>query len=554
MEQIPARPTKWKTFVANRVSRIQAVIPPSQWRHVPTEDNPADCASRGMLAKELMGHPLWWTGPSWLKQDSQGWPQPKAIQQVALEEKPQKEYCGVIKTVKKDVDTISTLISRQSSWFTLKKIMAYALRFIHNCRQRDGQRHGNLKTIELKEAETALIKTAQREFAPTIRRILDNSPLDGQNHLIKLNPFVDTQGMIRVGGRIENATIPYESRHPAIIPRDHEIAELIIQDIHTTYNHAGGQLTLNILRRRYWILRGRERVKQTIDRCITCRRFKQELSGQLMGILPVSRVNVSRPFLHTGIDYCGPFTVRAYRGRGTQRYSKAYIALFICMATKAIHIEVVSDLTTEAFLAALRRFVARRGICRHIYSDNGTNFKGADTYLQQVTEIVRKNEIRNECLRNVIEWHFIPPRAPHFGGIWEAGVKSVKSHLKRTMSNITLTYEELNTVVCQIEACVNSRPLTRLSEDIDDLTALTPAHFLTGEPNLSVCDENLLSIPTNRLSRWKVLQQQTQAFWQRWKNEYLHELQQRNKWTAIKPNMQIGTLVLVKEDNMAPAQ
>ncbi|XP_074026222.1 uncharacterized protein [Leptinotarsa decemlineata] len=220
---------------------------------------------------------------------------------------------------------------------------------------------------------------------------------------------------------------------------------------------------------------------------------------------------------------------------------KAYICLFVCLATKAIHIELASNLSSDAFLAALRRFVARRGRCSSISSDCGTNFIGACSQLKLLQEAASSENI---------EFHFNPPSAPHFGGIWEAGIKSVKSHLNKTIGEQVLTYEELYTVLVRIESLLNSRPLTPLSSDPNDISVLTPGHFLTLEPLSAVPDFDLTSTPLNRLSRWQLLQRIHQDFWRRWKIEYLHTLHQRSKW--IKPMTPVapGTLVLIK--NVTP--
>lgn len=222
--------------------------------------------------------------------------------------------------------------------------------------------------------------------------------------------------------------------------------------------------------------------------------------------MPAARINPSKPFTHTGIDYAGPIQIRVSKGRGNKSY-KGYIAVFVCLATKAIHIEAVSDMTAEAFLAAFKRFTSRRGCCRHIYSDNGTTFVGANKILdkefQQATTPSNKTIIH---LTNIgTQWHFIPPGAPHFGGIWEAGVKSIKYHLKRIIKDHTLTFEEITTVLYQIESCLNSRPLYPLNHDQNNYEVITPAHFLIGQA-LVAPPETTLNLETiSPVKRWKLL-------------------------------------------------
>ncbi|GFV26887.1 integrase catalytic domain-containing protein, partial [Trichonephila clavipes] len=204
-----------------------------------------------------------------------------------------------------------------------------------------------------------------------------------------------------------------------------------------------------------------------------------------MGSLPRERVNPSFPFLHTGIDYCGLFFIR-YKHQRKGTYQKIYVAIFVCLASKAVHLEIVSDLTTDAFLATLKRFVARRGKCATISSDNAKNFVGANRELKRFHEEKLSSYLSSEG----ISWNFMPPRASNFGGLWEAGVKSFKFYLKRAVGNLKMTLEEFLTIITQIERILNSRPITPLSDDIDDLEVLTPGHFLIGRPITSISEPN----------------------------------------------------------------
>jgi hypothetical protein len=274
-----------------------------------------------------------------------------------------------------------------------------------------------------------------------------------------------------------------------------------------------------------------------------------------MGQLPSSRVTPSRPFSRTGLDYAGPILCRTTSGRGHKSF-KAYIALFVCMATKAIHLEVVSDLTSSAFLAAYRRFVSRRGLCAELFSDNGTTFVGADAELRRMFRAASEfyKDVSPQLSQDGTSWSFIPPYAPHFGGLWEAGVKSVKSLLLKAVGSHTLTFEELTTVLAQVEACLNSRPLTPLSSDASDLSVLTPSHFLIGSilgvvPELPI-DED----PSRIISRWRLVQQAQQQFWRRWSALYLNHLQQRSRWRGETRNFAVGQLVLVHDPRHPPAK
>lgn len=297
----------------------------------------------------------------------------------------------------------------------------------------------------------------------------------------------------------------------------------------------------------------RNAVRHEIHKCVKCFRFNAQRCSQQMGNLPKPRITIDRAFTNTGVDCAGPIDIRMSKGRGAKSY-KGYITLFICLGTKAIHIEAVSEMSTAAFLAAYRRFIARRGTPANMFSDNGTNFLGASKIIQKPTALNLPNEIINELSINGTKWHFIPPSAPHFGGLWEAGIKSMKHHLKRIIGNSTLTFEELTTLLYQIEQCLNSRPLCPVTSDPSDLSILTPGHFLIGNSLLAPPDNPKEFENSTILSRWHLVQRLYHNFWKRWQHEYLVRLQQRPKWQTQVSNIKQGDLVLIIEDNLPPSR
>lgn len=244
---------------------------------------------------------------------------------------------------------------------------------------------------------------------------------------MSLHPFLGKENLIRLGGRIKNSALSYNERHPVILPR-HRITELLIDQAHKAALHGGTQLTLRILRQNYWIISARIAVKAFIHKCVRCVRERACTALRLMGNLPRPRVTPSAPFTHTGVDYAGPMNILASVGRG-QRTKKYYVVVFICLATKAIHLEYVDDYATAGFLAAFRRFTSRRGLPSDLYSDNSTNFQGAEQELFSAFQnLIIDSKLKDMLANNQIKWHFIPPSAPHFGGLWEAGVKELKFH------------------------------------------------------------------------------------------------------------------------------
>ena len=287
-----------------------------------------------------------------------------------------------------------------------------------------------------------------------------------------------------------------------------------------------------------------------IRTCVKCKRAHPTLGTQIMGNLPVERCTPSRPFTHTGIDYAGPLKYRSAKGRG-HTTQKAWIAIFVCLATKAIHLDLVTDYSSKAFLAALDRFVARRGLPATIFSDNGTTFQGADRELRVTfNQIIRSSDVTVKYAVQGLVWRFIPPGAPHFGGLWEAGVKSVKFHLSKLMNEFSPTYEELYTILCGIEACLNSRPLAPLHDDLDSLDTLTPGHFLTGTSLLAVPKQVAVKDAGCITDRWKQVALRISTFWQKLQKEYLHTLQTRNKWIRPEADVAVDDLVLLRLPNV----
>ncbi|XP_066600953.1 uncharacterized protein [Prorops nasuta] len=510
---IRKHPSQWKVFVANRVSYIQTELPSATWKYVSTYDNPADAASRGLDPISLKNSDIWWQGPKWLQCSKDNWPeQPITTNPV----EPQVQVFTVLRGNEED-----TLLSRFSSLSKLLRIVAYCYRFIDNCRRRK---------LEL---------FCLRAKKPLLRRI----------QLLKLHPFLDENGIIRVGGRLIHSALSFTEKHPPILPKRSNLSLLFVRHAHRLSLHGGPTLTLSILIQQVWVTGARNLVKRHIRACIRCCRAQPRLSTQIMGNLPSLRVRPSRTFSTTGLDYAGPFWLKMSKGRG-QKYCKGYIALFICFCTKAIHLEAISDMSTQAFIAAFLRFVSRRGLSNKIYSDNGSNFQGASKELQQLFRASSEFylEAADQLSALGTSWSFIPPNSPHFGGLLEAGVRATKHHLLRVIGEHRLTFEKFSTVLAEIEACLNSRPLYPISGDIDDLSVLTPAHFLTGATTNLLPDLPCTDVADNRLSRYQMLTKIQQCFRKRWVKEYLHHLQERNKWRGPAQNFAVGQQVIVQDD------
>ncbi|XP_045473996.1 uncharacterized protein LOC123680245 [Harmonia axyridis] len=543
---------RWKTFVGNRVAEIQDLIPSNCWRHVMSEDNPADCASRGLMPSDIHHHPLWWRGPPWLSLDPSSWPlssvDSSQTEQVDEEAKP------ISSLILAAISNEPTFIERFSSYLRLKRVTAFCRRFMVNARRPSFPRSGFLSSIELQEAEICLIRLVQSlHFAEELAEL--KKPSSRHRLVMKLHLFLDNHELIRVGGRLSASLLPYKHKHPVLLPKNHHLTHLIIDDAHYRLLHAGALATHSFIRRRFWILDGRNVVRNRLRKCNRCFSCKPRPLIQPMGNLPPEWLSSAMAFLTTGVDYAGPFYVTSARLRGAVS-TKVYLVVFICFTTKAVHLELASELSTSAFIAAYRRFVARRGHPSVIFSDNGTNFVGAHNYLRDLGRLLaapqHQQSLCDAASSSGTDWRFIPPSSPHFGGLWEAAVKSAKHHLTRVIGEQKLTYEEFLTVCTQVEAILNSRPLYLPSSDPSDFEALTPGHFLVFRSLTAPPDNDVSSVSVNRLSRWQLVQRFQQDFWKRWRTEYLHTLQQRHKWLHPSTSIIPGTVVVIRDDNLPP--
>lgn len=542
-------PGRWKTFVGNRVSEIQSLTKNGNWAHVKSLENPADLLSRGISSRDLKNNDLWWKGPRWFQIENSSWSIPVFDNLEVIPEERKTVTCLIVNN---EDSLVNNLLKRFSSFKRICKVLAYILRFISNIKFKDKRLSGNLNLEEINTAKNLLITFVQREvFAKEYVCLLSNKPLSKNSKILSLNPFLK-DNLIHVGGRLKNANQPFAKRHPIILPSGHTLTKLILIYEHERLLHCGAQMLLCSIRESYWPLSGRKNCKSIVRSCVKCFKTNPRPNKYLMGDLPSIRVNDHSVFLNVGTDFGGPFMLKDRKTRGA-KLSKAYMCLFICMSVKAVHLELVSELTTDAFLAAFKRFISRRGRPVNVYSDNGTNYTGANNELKRMYDFLSKNsnEISNKLVDEMITWHFIPAKSPSFGGIWEAGIKSAKSHIKRVIGNHSLTFEEFTTVLTQIESVLNSRPLCPMTSDPEDFAALTPSHFLIGRQLTALPEPSLTNIPENRLKKWQLLQSMVQHYWSRWHKEYLSELQTRVKWREKSPELlRVGSLVLLREDNM----
>ena len=434
----------------------------------------------------------------------------------------------------------SNLLS--NSWFSVKYYVGF-------CKL--------VSVPELVRARMIWIYLVQKSyFCKDIKLIMNNQKPEVLN-LRRLDPFFD-QNLLRLGGRIHLSLLDYDQKHPWILPSKCSFSKLLVDFCHDKTLRGGVRLTLSTLRQEFWVIKARNLVRCRIHKCNTCIRYRANKLNQKMGILPSCRVTrADKPFRLSGVDYAGPFDTLRFRGRGAHKtLYKSYIAVFVCMNTKAVHLELVTGYSSQDFIAAFRRFTSTRGQCSELFSDQGTTFVGADRILKEM--YVESSEYIHELVGSLANegttWKFNSPGAPHFGGIWEAAVKSVKHHIRRVVGNRKLTFEEFYTLIKQIEACLNSRPLVPLTDDPSDNNFLSPSLLLTQSQSYILPEPNYLNQKIPPVQRYKLIQQMLQDWWRCWSGEYLQSLQERHKWVQKQKNVEVGDVVLISDETMPPSK
>lgn len=550
--------SRYATFVAVRVAEIQELTTPDHWRFIPTEDNPADLVSRGLPVDELRTSTLWWTGPEFLIDSSRAWPERLPTKTSSSDDElKQQVHLALQADIPSGQNLLMDLIERKSSLKSLINMVVYLMRIYLNLRKTKASKYfirGDINLQERQDALTRIYRGIQMHCYPEEYEILiKRKDLPKSNRLLALNPYADEDGVLRVGGRLGNITA--EAQRQVLLPTGH-FARLILEDLHRKNLHVGPQSLLAFSRQSYWIIGGRALAKSVVHSCILCFKHRPKLQQQIMADLHPDRARPETAFEVTGIDYAGPFMFKPLVRSRVQ--CKAYVVLFTCYKFRSTHLEVVHDLTTTSFLNALRRFVARRGIPRKIYSDNATNLTGGRNELKELRDVLlsetTSKAVMEYCNENRIQWINIPARSPHFGGLWESMVKQFKHHFYRALSSTYLLIDELQTLVAEVEAILNSRPLTPLSTSPEDFKALTPGHFMILKPVNLLPEPSWTSSNIKRLQSWQLIQFTVCHLADQFKRLYFNELQRREKWRSPKTNVSVGQLVLLQDDCLPPTK
>ncbi|XP_034081069.1 uncharacterized protein LOC117552007 [Gymnodraco acuticeps] len=578
LKYIRNRTKRFHTFVANRIAVIHNLTKVNQWRFVDTKNNPADDASRGLSIESFYSSKGWLQGPEFLKKSEAQWPSiPKELGSLLPDDPEVRKEAIVtsIVTCKMEKTPTSKLLDYYSSWNDLKRAVAWIMKLKTillqmrekrkddstdlGARQDKGKRLKDqmlllnmptanalrLSVEDTENAEKAIICHEQRQhFKEEIALLEKGKQCNRGSSLYKLDPIIDA-GLLRVGGRTRKMAMPTEVKHPMILPKHSNISKLILSHIHNQVGHSGRGHMLSKLHQRYWLSAANSSARRIIKNCVFCRRLQARAGEQKMADLPLDRITPDLPpFTHVGIDYFGPIEVK--RGRA---HVKRWGVIFTCLVSHAVHLEAASHLDTAACINALRRFICRRGTIKSIRTDRGTNFIGTQKELEESVKQLDNNKIKQTLLKEGIDWTFNPPSGAHHGGVWERLIRLVKKILHSVLKEQTLDDDVLHTALCEVEAIMNDRPITTVTNDPNDLEPLTPNHLLQLRTNPILPPGLFQREDLYSQRRWKQVQYLADLFWKRWTREYLPLMQERHKWNTIKRNFTPGDLVVIIDEN-----
>ena len=567
LKWITDRKMRPDVFLDNRLSIIRAKTRVDRWFYVPTKKNPADYASRGLDASDnkfdlFHNGPLFLRDPEWNGPDEED--QAKIatiIEEAESEEEQEEEHKEEPKEQEKDL-TIE-IIEKFSVWSDKIRILARVIKCTKKWKTlKRGRRNGRLPTLtseELKEAEEKIYKAIQtKQFTPE-RKILEKSNIRSpqirrvpnlkNSKLRKLNIFLDQNNIIRSGTRmINNEQLSHDNRYPIVMHNKDPNVEALARYIHLKYRHIGIEQLRNTLRQKYAIVDDGHLSRKITSHCVTCQKIYKQPQNQMMGPLPTDRTTVGAPFEVSGADLAGPFEMRE-TNKKTKK--KCWIVLFTCLKVRAVHLEVVESISAPALINAIIRFQARRPGVRKIYSDQGTNFIGAENLIKQALELQKQENTKTINPLRPIEWVQNAPHAPHRGGCWERIVQITKRHLNAILGKTEVDLETFRTITTHIELIINNRPITQQSSEQSDIEPLTPANLLW--PGIDIHNDPQLERferPDNKELRHA--HQRTiklvRTFWNRWATDYVTTLKHRSKWTKDKEDIKVDQIVIISDD------
>ncbi len=527
------------TFVANRVAKITEDAPANLWKWTPTDLNPADIPSRGLTADKLHNNQLWWQGPVFLKGNVGQWPQQPDLGQI-----PKEAQAEIRKGLSFKAAATNTQINKKTdsycadedpwrrlqaaSWSKLNKIM----QIIWSWRLR---RHHDHPSVSKKAEHTIIHSMQNTAFAKTSETCRLGHVVPSTCNIRDLRPFADQDGLLRTEGGLRLHThLPYQQRHPLILPADHPWTRLLLLETHRLLLHQGPRHVLATIRRKYWLVKATAVARNTLASCLECRRQRPRRQHQKMGPAIDERLPDSRchPFFSTVLDMAGPFYVTTI----TKELAKHYFVLFTCATYRAVHLEPLTNSSAQEFFMALQRFSARRGVPQTLRADNGSNFVAVSADLRKMWQ--------NLPNYKNIRWVFNPPKAPHMTGLCERMIGAAKRALYHVIRpNRCATTTQFHTALTVVEGILNTRPISTASQDVRDMEPLTPAHFLAIPPYRQLAPKP--GDGWGLRTEWRSLQQTLDDLWAKFCTELQDDIQLQKKWHKRETNLEVDDLVVV---------
>ena len=535
------------TFVCNRVQRIKDSSTTEQWHYVSTHDNPADIVSRGSTVSNLSNS--WLHGPEFLRNSSFRMNEQPHRKFSLQKDDPEirRVFTHAVSTTHSSLDLL-TAFQSTSSWEKVTRLMSYILRF--GSKQKDQD-----LTPQSSRVFNTIIKLLQSAYlSDELKELQQHGSISKKSVLFKLDPFIDADGVMRVGGRLKDALTDYNVRHPVVMPGKSHITQLFIAKKHAEIGHQGKLTTMNHIRACgvYLYGQGTRLVSSLIYKCVRCKRLRGKPLLQKMSNLPTERTEPTPPFTHVGMDVFGPFTCKD--GRKEQ---KRYGLIFTCLASRAIHLELLEDMTTDSFINSFRCFTAIRGPVKSLLSDQGTNFIGARNEFRTSLMNMLDRKAQQYLKDKQCVFKFNVPSASHMGGVWERLIRTVRDVLRGILierNSTRLDTPGLRTLFYECMSIINSRPLTiqQLNQDTTvEPLPLTPNTILTMKQDQNTSAPGDFSEPDlYSRKRWRRVQFLAEQFWSRWKTEYLQHLQSRQKWNDTQRNVQTGDIVLIADTDL----
>lgn len=545
--------------VHNRVQRIRQTTSPQQWRYVPTDQNPADLATRSVSASKLT-NTMWFSGPAFLRKS----PHPEERETFELvdpeldaEVRPQVTTLHT-QTKEQQPASASERYQRFSTWASLLNAVAF---LIHQARSHKSGSADSCKEWhkcnrprtpdELEAAKKVIFRAVQKDAYPKeVVGLEKEGVIPKTSTLLNLDPCMD-DGLMRIGGRLRHSPLNPEVKHPIILPKKSHVTTLVVRHYHAKVKHQGQHFSEGAIRAAgLWIVSGKKVISSVLHHCVTCRKLRGKMVEQKMSDLRPERMSTSPPFSFVGLDVFGPWTVATRRTRGGAAQSKQWAILFTCMSTRAVHIKVIDSMDTASCINALRRFFAVRRPAKELRSDRGTNFIGASGELGTRDDEKHQSSVLKYLHNNSCTWEFNPPHASNMRGTWERMIGVSQRILDSMLLQIRgapLTHDVLCTLMAEVSAIINARPLAPISSDPSSPFLLTPAMLLTQKQGLpappgDITDKDLFK------SQWNQVQALANEFWTRWREEYLSTLQPRRKWFTVHHNLQAGDIMLLKDN------